>query len=222
MTSINTDLILFDCDGVLVDSEPISTTVFVEYLVEMGLEINENTVYRKFLGRSMGALATVLSNEFDFTITDEHLQAIRGRLFNRLSSNLKPITGISQVIGSLEQAICVASSSQVDRIRLSLGVTDLLRFFEPHIFSASMVENGKPAPDLFLHAARTMGVSPARCLVIEDSPAGIEAAKRAGMQVFAFVGGTHAAPANLRERAKPLAPDAVFDDMSQLPSLLQN
>lgn len=222
MNSKNTDLILFDCDGVLVDSEPISTTVFAEYLVEMGLEIDENTVYRKFLGRSMVALATVLSNEFDFTITDKHLQAIRQRLFDRLSANLKPIEGVTQVLGALDHATCVASSSQVDRIRLSLGVTDLLRFFESHIFSASMVENGKPAPDLFLHAARTMGVSPARCLVIEDSPAGIEAAKRAGMRVFAFVGGTHATPANLRERAKLLAPDALFDDMSQLPALLQN
>lgn len=222
MNSNKTDLILFDCDGVLVDSEPISTVVFVEYLVEMGLEIDENTVYRKFLGRSMSALAAVLSRDFDFNITDEHLQAIRQRLFERLSATLKPIPGIRQVLGSLEPTVCVASSSHVDRIRLSLGVTHLLDFFEPNVFSASMVQNGKPSPDLFLHAARTMGVPADRCLVIEDSPAGIEAAKRAGMRVFAFVGGTHAAPANLRERAKPLAPDAVFDDMKQLPGLLQS
>jgi len=115
---------------------------------------------------------------------------------------------------------CVASSSQPERIRLALAVTGLLETLEPHIYSSTMVENGKPAPDLFLHTARCMGAEPSDCVVVEDSPAGIEAAKRAGMRVFAFTGGAHAKPCGLREAVLALKPDLIFDDMRQLPALL--
>ena len=115
---------------------------------------------------------------------------------------------------------CVASSSQPERIRLALAVTGLLETLEPDIYSSTMVENGKPAPDLFLHTARCMGADPSDCVVVEDSPAGIEAAQRAGMRVFAFTGGTHAGSCGLREAAEALKPDLIFDDMRRLPGLL--
>ena len=115
---------------------------------------------------------------------------------------------------------CVASSSQLERIRLSLEITGLRDLFEPHIFSASMVSRGKPAPDLFLHVAREMGVAPENCTVIEDSPAGIAAAKDAGMRVFAFAGGSHAGRAGLLAAFETMQPDRVFDDMRDLPDML--
>ena len=110
----------------------------------------------------------------------------------------------------------MASSSQPERIRLSLSVTGLIGRFEPNIFSASMVVHGKPAPDLFLHASAEMGVDPARCVVVEDSPAGIMAAKAAGMRVVAFTGGSHARTPRHRDALLDLRPDALFDDMREL------
>ncbi len=118
-------------------------------------------------------------------------------------------------------AICVASSSQPERIRLSLSVTGLVDIVGPHIFSAAMVAKGKPAPDLFLHAAHEMGAAASACLVVEDSPAGIAAAHEAGMRVFGFVGGSHAAPGRLADRLAALAPERIFDDMTLLPSLVR-
>ena len=114
----------------------------------------------------------------------------------------------------------MASSSHPDRIRLSLSLTGLLEMLEPHIYSASMVARGKPAPDLFLHAARDMGVDPMDCVVIEDSPAGIDAARAAGMRVFAFTGGSHAGNAALVAELATRSPDRIFADMRLLPDLL--
>ena len=129
--------------------------------------------------------------------------------------------GIAKAVAGLGKRVCVASSSQPERIRLSLSVTGLLDLFEPDIFSATMVERGKPAPDLFLLAAERMGVAPSACVVVEDSPAGIEAARRAGMRVIAFCGGGHAGPARLREQAMALSPSALIENMQDLGSVLE-
>jgi HAD superfamily hydrolase (TIGR01509 family) len=168
----------------------------------------------------MTSIAETLETEFGLVITDEHLRQIRTRLFEHFRAELQPIAGIAEALDGIAVPYCVASSSKPERVRLSLEVTGLLDRFEPHIYSSSMVKHGKPAPDLFLHAARDMGVAPADCLVVEDSAAGIEAAKRAGMRVFAFVGGSHGAPGDLRRRSASLMPDAIFEDMSMLPRLL--
>jgi beta-phosphoglucomutase-like phosphatase (HAD superfamily) len=114
----------------------------------------------------------------------------------------------------------VASSSSPERIRLSLSLTGLLEMLNPHIYSASMVTRGKPAPDLFLHAAKGMGVRPEDCVVVEDSPVGIDAARRAGMRVFAFTGGSHAGHAALAREFETLQPDRIFSDMRRLPDLV--
>ena len=128
--------------------------------------------------------------------------------------------GIYVILVQLHQPICVASSSSMPRLRRSLAITGLLSAFEPSIFSAAQVANGKPAPDLFLLAARILNTAPQHCLVIEDSPAGIQAARRAGMRVVGFTGGTHALPADLDNRLRAHNPDAVIDDLRQLPALL--
>jgi HAD superfamily hydrolase (TIGR01509 family) len=213
-------LIIFDCDGVLVDSEPISIAVLLDVLASAGHVMSEETAYELFLGRSMATTIELLRNDFGFVVTAEHLEQARTALYERFRRELKPIPGIRNALRQLALPRCIASSSQPERIRFSLGVTGLLPFFEPHIYSAAMVRRGKPAPDLFLHAAREMGVEPEECLVVEDSPAGIMAAKEADMRVFGFTGGSHAHAGGLARNLAPLEPDAIFDDMRRLPSLI--
>jgi HAD superfamily hydrolase (TIGR01509 family) len=215
-------LVIFDCDGVLVDSEPLSVRVLVEALNRHGVGMAEEEAYRRFLGRSLSTMTQVLDEEYGFHTGPEFLEAMRIDLYNLFRTDLQPIPGIADTLDRLAVTRCVASSSQPERIRLSLSLTGLIDRLQPHIFSASMVKNGKPAPDLFLHAAGEMGVDPKDCIVIEDSPAGIEAGHRAGMTVFAFTGGSHAAAPGYRERIDTLSPDAVFDAMPDLLHLVQN
>lgn len=214
-------LVIFDCDGVLVDSEPISVGVLLDILKEAGCEISLDDAYRRLLGRSMATISGLMESDFGLRLTAGHLAEMRARLYARFRSELKPVSGIASAVSGLGCMVCVASSSQPERIRLSLEVTGLLGLFEPHIFSATMVENGKPAPDLFLHAAAAMGIAPANCVVVEDSPAGIEAAQRAGMRVVAFCGASHAGPAGLREQAMQLSPSALLENMQDLASVLE-
>ncbi|WP_138467874.1 HAD family phosphatase [Poseidonocella sp. HB161398] len=214
-------LVIFDCDGVLVDSEPISLDVLTGYLSEQGCALDHATGYRALLGRSMASVADWLRRERGFGLTQEMTEEMRDRLFARFAAELRPIPGVAAAVGALGRPACVASSSQPERIRRSLGLTGLLPLFEPHLFSATMVANGKPAPDLFLHAASEMGACPGDCTVIEDSPAGLEAARRAGMRAVAFTGGSHAGPAALRETVAKCAPDAIIDRMEDLPAILR-
>ncbi|MCO6389624.1 HAD-IA family hydrolase [Aliihoeflea aestuarii] len=214
------DLVIFDCDGVLVDSEPISISVLREMIRTAGHEIGEDVAYERFLGRSMASICAALADDPGIEITADQLGAMRERLNSRFRAELKAIDRVGWALQALPMARCVASSSKPERIALSLTVTGLFPLLDPHIYSATMVQNGKPAPDLFLHAAAQMGFPPEKCLVIEDSSAGVEAAKRAGMRVFAFTGATHARhPAHL-ERITALEPDLVFDNMADLPGLI--
>jgi HAD superfamily hydrolase (TIGR01509 family) len=215
-------LIIFDCDGVLVDSEPLAFRILLEGLAEAGYTLEEARAYELLLGRSIANLQSVLRQELGFELSASRLEAMRERLFAAYRQELKAMPGIVQALDSLTLPYCVASSSLPDRIRLSLEVTGLLPRFLPHVFSAAMVAKGKPEPDLFLYAAAAMGVPPASCLVIEDSSAGIEAARRAGMSVLGFLGGSHARhPAYRQGLAALLPPSALFDDMRDLPALIQ-
>ena len=213
-------LVIFDCDGVLVDSEPLAMRVLLEGLAAAGCAIDEATAYERFLGRSLASMQAVVRNELGVELSQEQLEAMRLRLFEVYRQELAPIPGIIETLDRLTLPRCVASSSHSERLRLSLEVTGLLARFAPHLFSASMVARGKPAPDLFLHVAEQMGVAPANCLVVEDSRAGIEAAKRAGMRVFGFVGGGHARSAAYRAGLAALAPDRILDDIAELPVLI--
>ncbi|MXN44431.1 HAD-IA family hydrolase [Shinella kummerowiae] len=216
MAATETELVIFDCDGVLVDSEPISLAVLVESLSAAGVAMSEEEAHDRFLGRSLKSMSEILHDEYGLAVDAAFLEAMRKVLYERFRSELQPIDGIAETVDGLGIAHCVASSSQPERIRLSLSVTGLLDRFEPNIFSATMVSRGKPAPDLFLHASAAMGVEPARCVVVEDSPAGIAAAKSAGMRVVAFTGGSHARTPRHRETLLGLEPDALFDDMREL------
>ncbi len=213
-------LVIFDCDGVLVDSEPLSMRVLLETVAEAGAVIDPEQGYESFLGKSLASVTEILRRDYDVAVDDAALERMRKRLYALFRKELRPIAGIAETLQALDLPFCVASSSQVERVRLSLQVTGLLPFFDGHIFSASMVEHGKPAPDLFLHAAREMRVAPGRCIVIEDSPAGVEAAKRADMRVFAFMGGSHAQSPVHRQALETLKPNLVFEDMAALPGLI--
>ena len=215
------DLVIFDCDGVLVDSEPLAFRVLLEGLAAAGHVMDEQAAYDRFLGRSLANLQSVLRREFGVELSAAQLEEMRVRLFDVYRQELRPMPGIVETLDKLTMPYCVASSSLPDRIRLSLEVTGLLPRFDPHLFSATMVAKGKPEPDLFLYAARQMGTPPEACLVIEDTAPGITAAQRAGMTVFAFTGGGHARGPGYRQTLGALSPAALFDDMRQLPALIE-
>lgn len=215
-------MVIFDCDGVLVNSEPLSMQVLLQTLAEQGLTIPENEAYQLFLGRSLATTRNILRDDYNLELDDRALQSMRDNLFSLFRKHLQPIDHIAETLAALPPSVivCVASSSQHERIRLSLAVTGLLPHFDGRIFSATEVRNGKPAPDLFLHAAKQNGIAPEHCLVIEDSPSGIAAAKAAGMKVIAFTGGTHIALAGLEQTIADLAPDHILDDMREVAALL--
>lgn len=212
-------LVIFDCDGVLVDSEPIALSVLGEMLQGQDVRLSGEEIADRFLGRSLGAVAETVRQDFGVRLPEDFPAMIRRRLFARYEQELRPMLGIRTSLEGLAARgieTCVASSSMPERIEKSLAVTGLSTAFGTRVFSASMVKAGKPAPDLFLHAARQCGFSPANCIVVEDSPAGIVAAQAAGMRVLAFGGGGHARSPAFRQKIAALRPDAWFDVMEDL------
>ncbi len=185
------DLIIFDCDGVLIDSEVISTHTLLDTLAAHGLAVDIAYVRKTYLGRAMSVVKEDyrrrLGRELDAGFDDDFLT----RLFAAYRRELTAMPGVKELIAGLTVPYCMATSSSMTRATVSLEVSGLLPFFDGKVFSASMVAHGKPAPDLFLYAARALGAEPARCLVIEDSDVGVLAAQSAGMTVWHFVGGSH-------------------------------
>jgi HAD superfamily hydrolase (TIGR01509 family) len=215
-------LVIFDCDGVLVDSEPLALSILLQMVSDAGAVLLPEEAHDAFLGRSLASVCEILRCDYGVALGDDALERMRRDLNGAIRRDLQPIPGIGEVLGALGRPFCVASSSQVERIRLSLQVTGLAAFFGDHVFSATMVTHGKPAPDLFLHAAERMQVAPERCMVVEDSPAGVSAALQAGMRVVAFTGGSHARQASHRRRLAALQPHGMLDDMQGLPGLLRD
>jgi HAD superfamily hydrolase (TIGR01509 family) len=207
------DLVIFDCDGVLVDSEVLSCRCLSETLRGYGIEVSLEEVFQRFLGRST---ASILDHyrAAGHLVPNDFPDVLRRRLRCAFAAELKPIEHIDGVLRRLAGAYCVASSSDLDRVQFSLGLTGLSDLIGERIFTAQMVANGKPAPDLFLLAAARMGASPARTLVIEDSISGVQAAKAAGMTVWGFVGGSHYAARDGREALMAAGADRVFERMA--------
>ncbi|WP_426127971.1 HAD family hydrolase [Pararhizobium sp. PWRC1-1] len=213
-------LIIFDCDGVLVDSEIIATGLLHERIRSIGGDMSIETVCERFLGQTEASTLHILADEFNLVLPVVDREQWRTRLIERFREHLLPIKGIRTAVETLTIPKCVASSSSPERIEFALELTGLIDLFKPHLFSGTAVQHGKPAPDLFLHASQKMGMKPETALVIEDSPAGIIAAKTAGMRVFAFIGGSHMQSERMKRQITDLSPDVVFDDMNMLPSLL--
>lgn len=215
-------LVIFDCDGVLVDSEPLAMAVLLDTIRAQGLAIDPEQGYELFLGRSLASVGRMLVEDFGVSLDQAALDEMRQRLYAKFRAELRPIPHIAEMLAGFANPFCVASSSQPERVELALRLTGLWEHFEGRLFSATMVTHGKPAPDLFLLAARTMGYAPEDSLVVEDSGAGIRAAQAAHMRVAAFIGGGHARNRNHEERLRVLGPDWLIDDMRALPGLLRH
>lgn len=210
------ELVIFDNDGVLVDSEPISNQILAGYLTELGHPTTYEDSIRDFMGAAVHRVHEVIQERFGRRLPEDFDTAYHARVFAAFERELAPVDGVADVLEKLTSAgvpYCLASSGTHERIRVALRKTGLYELFdEARIFSAQDVGRGKPAPDLFLHAARTMGVPPERCAVVEDSPLGVEAARAAGMDVFGFTAMTP--PAKLKHTT------ALFAAMPALPDLL--
>jgi HAD superfamily hydrolase (TIGR01509 family) len=210
------ELVIFDCDGVLVDSERLAVRVESALLGELGWPLTEADVLERFVGRSDAYMLGEIERELGRPVP-EWTERYRAGLHAAFSTELCAVEGIHDALDVLDDtgiATCVASSGTHDKMRLTLGHTSLWDRFDGRIFSATEVERGKPEPDLFLHAADRMAVPPEHCAVVEDSRYGVEAARAAGMRAFGFAGGL--TPAEWLE-----GPDTVvFDDMAELPDLL--
>jgi HAD superfamily hydrolase (TIGR01509 family) len=209
-------LVIFDCDGVLVDSEPISVRHDVELFAELGLPMSEAEVIERFVGRSAGVIVAAIEDGLGHPLPEGAFEQAERRLWQAWAAELTPVDGIAEALDQITAPVCVASSSGHESLQYKLELTGLYERFEGRIFSAAEVSNGKPAPDLFLHAAARMGFEPAGCVVVEDSRYGVEAARAAGMGVFGYAGGL--TPADVLAGPRTV----VFDDMRTLPRLLRD
>lgn len=211
-------LIIFDCDGVLVDSEMLSAGVLMQMMAEVGLPITPEIFRTDFLGRNFASAARKTEERFGHPLPDDFQMQYRERLLAHLEHTLRPMAGIESLLETLRCKYCVATSSSPPRLALSMRVTGLDHFFAGRAFTAAEVKHGKPAPDLYLHAAARMEVEPENCLVIEDSEIGIRAAQAAHMQVWHFAGGAHIkAGYRLPDEVRP---DCVIADAADLKSAL--
>lgn len=208
------DLVIFDRDGVLVDSERLSIEVDRRVLADLGWTLSREEILHRFVGRSSAHFRSEIEAHLGRSLAGDWETPYRPWYVDAFERELTAVPGIEAALDELSVTTCVASSGAHAKIRRTLGLTGLLPRFEGRIFSADDVQNGKPAPDLFLHAADRLGIVPDRCAVVEDSRFGVQAARAAGMRVFGYAGGL--TPAEWLEREGA----TVFTDMSGLPSLL--
>ncbi|MFE2611395.1 HAD family hydrolase [Streptomyces mirabilis] len=210
------DLVIFDNDGVLVDSEPISNTILAAYLTELGHPTLYEESIRDYMGSAMHRIHELVQERSGQRLPEDFDDVFHGRVFAAFERELQPVPGAVQLLEKLaadEVPYCVASSGSHERIRVGHRKTGLDRWFdEGRVFSSQDVGRGKPAPDLFLHAAERMGVAPERCVVVEDSPLGVRAANAAGMDVYGFTAMTPA--------AKLTGATQLFSELGELADLL--
>ncbi|MEU1225118.1 HAD family hydrolase [Streptomyces sp. NPDC005828] len=214
MTHEPAELVIFDCDGVLVDSERIYCRVDREVFASLGAEFTEAEMVEYFVGSSHDTLTAIVEERRGRPLEPDWHAPFRQRYEDALDAELTAVEGVTDVLDALSVPYCLASNGSHTSIRKNLGRAGLLDRFEGRMFSARDVARGKPAPDLFLHAAATMGVPPERCAVVEDSPYGVQAARAAGMRAFGYCGGLTRADRLMGPRT------VVFDDMRELAGLL--
>lgn len=209
------DLIIFDCDGVLIDSEHLAVRADVACLAEEGITLTEAEILSTYVGISVAEMAADLARRLGRPVAGDFAERHHRKVSAIFEAELQAIPGIEAVLDEWRGARCVASSSTPARLKHALGLVGLYDRFAPHIFSAVQVERGKPALDLFLYAAARMGIEPKSCVVIEDSPAGVEAAVAAGMRVIGFTGGSHCTPGHATRLTERGAAH-IIDDMARL------
>jgi beta-phosphoglucomutase-like phosphatase (HAD superfamily) len=221
MISSRLELVIFDCDGVLVDSEPIINRAHAEVLTACGYPVTEEHLVERFCGMSDAEMLGIIASERGRRLPPSYTERVAVIIEVRFCGSLTAIEGVAETLASLTVPVCVASSSAPEQIRRKLELTGLLAHFGENLFSATMVARGKPAPDLFLYAAGRFSAAPGGCLVIEDSPAGIDAAMVAGMTAIGFCGGSHCGRehgAHLQARGAAL----IIADMRDLVPTIAN
>ena len=209
------ELVIFDCDGVLVDSEEIANQVLAKHLTILGVPISTQESVERFCGRSLSNCIDLVEMQLGARVPDDFVERLQKETYQRFRHELCAVPGIKTLLEQLTVKSCVASSGGHDKMTLTLKLTGLYGFFPDRLFSASEVARGKPFPDLFLYASEKMRVPPQNCVVIEDSPVGVQAARAAGMRVFGYAGRTRALV--LEE-----AGAETFTAMSELQKLLIN
>lgn len=209
------DLVIFDCDGVLVDSEVLAVEVDKRILAEFGWHLSTDEVIEKFMGKSSATFTAHLEEHLGYRLPADWDATYTPWFFETFDAHLRAVDGVETALDEISALTCIASSGSHAKLRKTLGLTQLYARFEGRIFSATEVARGKPAPDLFLHAATAMGIAPERCVVIEDSKYGVRAARAAGMHAFGYAGGL--TPRGWLEDEGA----TVFTSMTELPQLLR-
>ena len=210
-------LVIFDCDGVLVDSERLANAVFAEILNrELGWSLSLQDMFDTFVGRSAQQCLDIIAQRLGHAPPPDLAARYRTEINNALAESVMPVHGIQAVLAQITLPVCVASGGSHAKMRITLGKTGLWPHFAGRIFSTDDVSRPKPAPDVYLHAAAQMGVAPERCLVIEDSPLGVAAGVAAGMTVFGY------AELNHPDKLRTAGAQQIFADMHALPALIDN
>jgi HAD superfamily hydrolase (TIGR01509 family) len=209
------DLVIFDCDGVLVDSELITNRIFAGMLNEMGIPVSLDDMFEQFVGRSMPQCMELTAGLLGRPVPDEFLPEFQARAAAALKSELKAVPDIEEVLATIDIPYCVASSGSHEKMHTTLGVTGLLPKFQGRMYSVTEVANSKPAPDVFLYAARQSGVDASACAVIEDTPTGVRAGVAAGMTVFGYCALTP------QQRLIAAGAHYTFECMRDLPELIR-
>ncbi|GEP09549.1 HAD family hydrolase [Methylobacterium gnaphalii] len=214
-------LVIFDCDGVLVDSEPLSLGTLTAALNRIGVAIEVETVRTRFAGTSMTSIMEHIANDYPAVrVPEDFVEAVKVETLGVFDRELRAMAGVAAAVQTLDIPTCVASSSDPVRLRHSLTLTGLLPLFDGRLYSSAMVRRGKPFPDLFLYAAAEMGAVPESCLVIEDSVPGVRAARAAGMRVLGFTGGGHWGHDRNGKDLAEAGADQIFGNYGQLDALL--
>ena len=213
------ELVIFDCDGVLIDSEIVVCRLTSEELTRVGYDISTQQVIRRFAGRPEREMVAEIQAEWGRVVPEQYFAAMRTRVEHAYASELQAVPGVVELVARIRIPVCVASSSDPAKLSLGLETVKLYDRFAPHVVSASYVRHGKPAPDVFIHAAGWMRTPVASCVVIEDSVPGVRAAVAAGMRAFGFTGGSHC-EAGHADRLLAAGAERVMDRMGDLQVLL--
>ncbi|MFD2176607.1 HAD family hydrolase [Veronia pacifica] len=211
---MNIDLVIFDCDGVLVDSETITARVFCDMLRELGFDADQDDIYHRFVGQSGGKGGQILENILGYPAPDTFFPELNQRVMRALKAEVAPIEGVPEALDQLSLPYCVASNGKHQKMETTLMKSGLYQQFEGKIFSAEDVKLAKPAPDVYLYAAQSMGVVPSRCLVVEDTVTGVKAGVAAGMTVLGFCALSQA------DKLKEAGAIRVMFNMHELPTIV--
>jgi HAD superfamily hydrolase (TIGR01509 family) len=210
-----TQLVIFDCDGVLVDSEPVANRTLAQMLRELGLHLTQEQIFQNFVGYSLPHCMRVIAGMLGRPPPENFLRDLQARTFAAFRTELQAMPGIEDALDRLDVPFCVASSGDHEKMNLTLGITGLLPRFVGRIFSVTQVARGKPAPDVYLFAARQLGAEPSACVVIEDTPPGVQAGVAAGMTVFGFCAHTP------EHKLRAAGAHRTFDEMRRLPEMMR-